>query len=74
VIGKAYGAKTTPHMFVIDKEGLLAYNGAIDSKKSTSIDDIAGAENYVAQALDALIAGKPVATTKTEPYGCGVKY
>ncbi len=74
VIGKAFGAKTTPHMFVIDKDGLLAYNGAIDSKKSTSADDIAGAENYVALALDSLIAGQPVTTAKTEPYGCGVKY
>ena len=73
-IGKAYAAKTTPHMFVIDKEGVLAYNGAIDNKKTTKLEDVAGAENYVAQALDSLIAGKPVATAKTEPYGCGVKY
>ena len=73
-IGKAYSAKTTPHMFVIDKEGVLAYNGAIDNKKTTKLEDVADAENYVAQALDSLIAEKPVTTAKTEPYGCGVKY
>jgi hypothetical protein len=53
---------------------VLAYNGAIDSKKSTNAADIAGAENYVAKALDEVLAGKPVTTSKTEPYGCGVKY
>jgi peroxiredoxin len=74
VIGKSYGAKTTPHMIVITAEGLLAYNGAIDSKKSTNAADIAGSENYVAKALDEVLAGKPVTTSKTEPYGCGVKY
>jgi peroxiredoxin len=73
-IGKAYSAKVTPHMFVINKEGVLVYNGAIDSKKSTKVEDIEGAENYVAKALDAVLAGKEVATTLTEPYGCGVKY
>lgn len=73
-IGKAYSAKVTPHMFVINKEGVLVYNGAIDSKKSTKAEDIEGAENYVAKALDAVLAGKEVATTLTEPYGCGVKY
>ena len=73
-IGKAYSAKTTPHMFVINKEGVLVYNGAIDSKKTTKAEDIEGAENYVAKALDAVLEGKPVATPMTEPYGCGVKY
>ena len=73
-IGKAYSAKVTPHMFVINREGVLVYNGAIDSKKSTKAEDIEGAENYVAKALDAVLAGKEVATTLTEPYGCGVKY
>ena len=73
-IGKAYDAKVTPHMFVIDAKGVLAYNGAIDSKKSTDAADLAGAENYIAKALDAVLADKPVKTAKTEPYGCGVKY
>jgi peroxiredoxin len=73
-IGKAYSAKTTPHMFVINKEGVLVYNGAIDSKKTTNVADIEGAENYVAKALDEVLADKEVTTSKTEPYGCGVKY
>ncbi len=73
-IGKAYSAKTTPHMFVINKEGVLVYNGAIDSKKTTSPADIESSDNYVAKALDEVLAGKEVTTAKTEPYGCGVKY
>lgn len=73
-IGKAYGAKNTPHMYVIDQQGVLVYNGAIDSKKTTDPADLADAENFVAKALDAVLAGKKVATPKTEPYGCGVKY
>jgi peroxiredoxin len=73
-IGKAYSAKTTPHMFVINKEGVLVYNGAIDSKKTTNAADIESSENYVAKALDEVLAGKEVTTSKTEPYGCGVKY
>lgn len=73
-VGKAYGAKTTPQMFVISKEGVLVYNGAIDSKASTKAEDITSSDNYVAAALDATLAGKPVTTAKTEPYGCGVKY
>lgn len=64
-VGRAYGAKTTPHMYVIDKTGKLAYDGAIDDRSKT---------NYVAAAVDSLLAGKAVATSKTEPYGCGVKY
>jgi peroxiredoxin len=73
-IGKAYGAKVTPHLFVINQEGVLVYDGAIDSKKSTEASDIAGAENYVAKALDAVLEGMPVEKSRTEPYGCGVKY
>jgi peroxiredoxin len=73
-IGKAYSAKTTPHMFVINKEGVLVYNGAIDSKKTTNAADIESSENYVSKALDEVLAGKEVTTSKTEPYGCGVKY
>ncbi len=64
-VGRAYGAKTTPHMFVIDKGGKLVYSGAIDDRKD---------KNYVAAALDELLAGKPVSRPKTEPYGCTVKY
>jgi peroxiredoxin len=74
LIGKAYGAKTTPHMFVINKDGVLAYNGAIDSKKTTEPADIATSDNYVARALDAVLDGNAVVTAKTEPYGCSVKY
>ncbi len=73
-IGKLYGAKTTPHMFVINKDGTLAYMGAIDDKKSTDSEDIAGAKNYVAAALDAVLAGSPVVVASTTPYGCSVKY
>ena len=73
-MGKAYAAKTTPHMFVINQEGILVYHGAIDSKKTTNAVDIAGAENFVAKALDEVLAGKEVSNAKTEPYGCGVKY
>ena len=73
-IGQAYGAKTTPHMFVIDKEGNVAYAGAIDSNSSPRASTIEGAENYVVAAVDALMAGEPVKTTESAPYGCAVKY
>lgn len=73
-VGTAYGAKTTPHMYVIDKEGKLAYMGGIDDKSSTKAADIEGATNYVSAALDAVLAGKEVATPKAKPYGCSVKY
>jgi peroxiredoxin len=73
-IGKAYDAKTTPHMFVIDKDGVLVYDGAIDDNDSANPADAAGAKNYVTAALDALAAGKAVETSKTKAYGCGVKY
>lgn len=73
-IGKAYDAKVTPHMFIIDKEGKLAYNGAMDSKKTTENADIETADKYFVKALDAVIAGKEVENAKNEPYGCGVKY
>jgi peroxiredoxin len=72
--GKLYGAKTTPHMFVIDKEGKLAYQGAIDSIKSADAADITKADNYVLEALADLKEGKAIKTTSTAPYGCGVKY
>ncbi len=73
-IGKTYGAKTTPHMFVINADGNVAYAGAIDSDNTTKPANIKGATNYVAEAIDALKAGKDVATSSTQPYGCGVKY
>jgi hypothetical protein len=73
-VGKLYGAKTTPQMFVINKEGVLVYDGAIDSIRSTDKDDIKKAQNYVTGALAALKAGKPVTPATTKPYGCSVKY
>ena len=73
-VGKLYGAKTTPHMYVINAEGTLVYQGAIDDKPSTESDDIPGAKNYVKAALDEVLAGQPVTTGQTKPYGCGVKY
>jgi peroxiredoxin len=74
VIGRAYGARTTPHMFVIGADGEIAYQGAMDDKPSTESADIAGAKNYVAAALDELIAGQPVSHAASQPYGCSVKY
>lgn len=73
-IGKLYGAKTTPHMFVIDKAGTLVYAGAIDDNDSFSPETIKGAKNYITAALQNLKDGKPVETSSTKPYGCGVKY
>jgi len=73
-IGKLYDAKTTPHMFIIHKDGTLVYAGAIDSDSSADPATIEGAENYVLSALENLKAGEPVATPETQPYGCGVKY
>ncbi len=73
-LGKMFAAKTTPHMFVINAQGVLAYQGAIDSKPSPNADDIADATNYVTAALAALAEGKTPAVTQTKPYGCGVKY
>jgi len=72
--GKAFGARTTPHMFVVNADGKVAYSGAIDSEASTSSEDIAGATNYVVTATEELHAGKPVTVASTEPYGCSVKY
>jgi peroxiredoxin len=72
--GLAWGAKTTPHMFIVDPQGKLAYAGGIDDKRSSNPGDIKGAKNYVALALDQLKAGKPVTENNTRPYGCSVKY
>ena len=73
-LGRAYAAKTTPHMYVITGAGELAYQGAIDSIKSAKVDDIAIATNYVADALSAVDAGETPTVTNTAPYGCSVKY
>jgi peroxiredoxin len=72
--GKIYGAKTTPHMYIIDKEGKLIYKGGIDSIQSANKDDIAKATNYVDKALTEHLAGKPVSETNTAFYGCSIKY
>lgn len=72
--GMAYGAKNTPHMFVVDKHGILAYRGAIDDKATADAEDVAKAKNYVSAALEDLRANRKVATSDTKPYGCGVKY
>lgn len=73
-VGRAYAAKTTPHMFVIDAAGVLVYNGAIDDKPSTDSADIPGARSYVTEAVEAALAGVSVPVAKTTPYGCSVKY
>lgn len=73
-IGKAYGAMTTPHMFVIDEDGELVYQGAIDNNPSARQSTIDGATNYVREALVNLKDGKKIETTDTKPYGCSVKY
>jgi len=73
-IAKLYEAKTTPHVFVIDPKGILIYNGAIDDHASADMSDIPNSKNYVAAALDEAMAGKPVTTPLTRPYGCSVKY
>ena len=73
-VGKAFGAKNTPHMFVINPEGKIIYEGAIDSKASPNPDDIPSSTNYVKAALDEAMAGQPVKTPSSRPYGCSVKY
>jgi peroxiredoxin len=73
-VGKMYGAKTTPHMFIIDPKGIVVYAGAIDDHNSPNASDIPKSKNYVSAALDEALAGKPVTTASTQPYGCSVKY
>jgi hypothetical protein len=73
-VGKLYDAKVTPELYVINPEGVLIYAGAIDDKKSTDPADVAGAKNYVKQALDEAMAGKPVSEPTIPAYGCGIKY
>ena len=73
-VGKLYGAQTTPHMFVIDPQGMLIYQGAIDDVASADPADVAKAKNYVKAALDEAMAGESVSTPSTKSYGCSVKY
>ncbi|RVT83834.1 redoxin domain-containing protein [Inhella crocodyli] len=73
-VGKAWGAKTTPHLFIVNPAGQVVYNGAIDSKPSANPADIPGATNYVTAALGELKAGQPIAKASTQPYGCSIKY
>lgn len=73
-VGKKYGAKTTPHFFIIDKNGKLVYAGAVDDKASTDIEDIKTARNYIVEVLDGLLSGKNPPVKVTKPYGCSVKY
>jgi len=74
VVGRAYEAKATPHMFVIDKTGRLVYMGGIDDQPTADPDSLKGAKNYVIAALADVKAGRAVATPVTRPYGCSVKY
>jgi glutathione peroxidase-family protein len=73
-LGHLYDAKTTPQMIIINPQGVMIYDGAIDDKPSTDTADISGAKNYVQQALEEAMAGKAVSVASTRPYGCSVKY
>jgi peroxiredoxin len=73
-VGKLYDARTTPHMYIINPDGVLIYQGGIDDKKSTNKDDIADSKNFVKAALNEALSGKPVSTSTSQPYGCSVKY
>ena len=73
-VGHLYGAKTTPDMYIINPQGVLVYQGAIDDKPSTDLGDVKSAKNYVKAALNAVMGGQTVATASTRPYGCSVKY
>jgi peroxiredoxin len=73
-LGHLYGAKTTPHIFIINPKGALIYNGAIDDRPTTDLSDVNGAKNYVSIALEEATSGKPVSNPTSRPYGCSVKY
>ena len=73
-VGRAFGAKVTPHMYVIDPSGTLVYAGAIDDKRSTNVADVKTATNYVVAALTDAKSGKPVSKTSSQAYGCTIKY
>lgn len=74
VVGKAWGAKTTPHIYIVDAGGKLVYQGAIDDRPTANVMDIKAARNHVLGALNEMKAGKPVSVAETRPYGCSVKY
>ena len=73
-VGRAYAAKTTPQMVLIDPAGTVVYNGAIDDKRSANVADIPGARNHFKAAIEEVMAGKPVSQPVTTPYGCTIKY
>jgi len=73
-VGRAYAAKVTPHMYVIDPDGVLVYAGAIDDKRSANVADVKTASNYLVQTFAELRAGKPVSAASTQAYGCTIKY
>ncbi|HWD40576.1 MAG TPA: redoxin domain-containing protein [Fimbriimonas sp.] len=73
-VGRAYGARCTPDMMIIDPKGTLIYSGGVDDKPTTDDDDLKTAHNYVKAALQEALAGKPVTTSTSQPYGCGIKY
>ncbi|MES2634988.1 MAG: thioredoxin family protein [Pseudomonadota bacterium] len=74
VAGRAYGARTTPHMYIVDPQGKLIYAGGIDSIASSRAEDVKTAVNYVRQSLNEALSGKPVSMASTRPYGCSIKY
>ena len=73
-VGRAYGAKVTPHMIIIDPSGKVVYNGAIDDKRSANPEDVKTSKNFVVAAMEDLKAGRPIANPVNVPYGCTVKY
>lgn len=73
-VGRAYGARTTPHMYIVDPQGKLVYAGAIDDKRSASLAETKNANNHVRAALNEALAGRAITTSATSPYGCSVKY
>ncbi len=73
-VGRAFGARATPHMYVIDPKGTLVYAGAIDDKRSANPADVKTANNFVLQAMTEVRAGKPVSVASTTAYGCSIKY
>ncbi len=73
-VGKAYGARTTPHMYIVDPQGVLVYAGGIDSIASSRVSDIKTAVNYVKQGIREALAGQPISSATTRPYGCSIKY
>ncbi len=73
-VGKAYGARTTPHMYIVNPQGMLTYAGGIDSIPSARVDDIKTATNFVRQGVNEALAGKAISTPTSRPYGCSIKY